>query len=167
MKFSSHSCFVAKKLNSCIYILNRYKKLLPRHILKIIFNCIGFSYINYCMYAYFDFLRVSDIRMIERKYVRCGRLILNDNESSKDAVLTKLGWLSIEDLLTKNKDKMLHSVINGSFAPTLKSYLSKPQHTHATRFNDSSYKTPACNKTMGIKAFNFWAPRNVNNFLAS
>ena len=82
MKFNSHCSFLLKKLNICIRILYRYRKLLPLHSLKLIFNCIGFPYITYCLYAYYDFVRVTDIRMIERKYVRCGRIMLDDNISS-------------------------------------------------------------------------------------
>ena len=143
-------------------LLYKYKTSLPEHTLKLIFYCIGFPYITYCVYCYYDFLRVSDIRMIERKYVRCGRIILNDNLSSKEEILKKLKWQQFSDLVYNFKVKMLKSVSNGSFAPILSTYLSKPQHRHQTRFNQSSYNIPSSSKTIGSKCFSYWAPRILN-----
>ena len=92
MKFTSHCAFVVKKPNSCIGLIYRYRRLLSVNTLKLIFNCVGFLYITYCMYAYFDFIRASDMRMLERKYVRCGRAILNDNISPVSVILKTLNW---------------------------------------------------------------------------
>ena len=74
LKFSSQSQFVLKKQNSCMRLLC----LLPQHTLKLILNCIRFNHTHYCLITYCDFLKVSHIRLLERKYAKCGRIILND-----------------------------------------------------------------------------------------
>ena len=165
LKFNIQSAFVVKKLNSCIFFLHKFRKLLPLHVLKIIFNCIGFSYLTYCLHTYYDFLCVADVKLLERKYIRCGRTILNDNESSNDDILKMLGWLPLSDIVLKTKKNMLISVLNGSCAPTLASYLSRPPHNHHTRFNSNSYNVPNSNKNIGKYCFQYWAPRVINDIM--
>ena len=106
MKFSAQCSFVLKKLNSCIHLLCNYRKFLPQHTLKLIFNCVGFPHLHYCLSAYYDFLRKQDIQKLERKYNKCCRIILNDTFSSTDK---SLGWLPFTELAEKSREKLLLS----------------------------------------------------------
>ena len=165
MKFSTQCLGVVRKLNSCIYLLCRCRKFLPQHVLKLIFNCIGFSYITYCIHSYYDFLRTTDKQKLKRKYSRCGRMILDDNLSSNDEIINALNWSTLDDLVMNFKQKLLKDIISGRAAPTLSSYLSKPLHGHQTRFSQASYEIKSASKDIGTKAFSFWAPHILNDIL--
>ena len=102
MKFDSQCSFILKKLNSCLFVLYRYRNIFPRHI-------------------------------------------------------------PYHEVVMKSKIKVLSKLMSGTFAPSLTSYLTKPSHYHQTRFNQGSYCQPACSKKIGSKAFEYWAPRIINN----
>ena len=139
-------------MNSCIHLLCNYRKFLPQHTLKFIFNCVSFPHL----------LRKQDIQKLERKYNKCCRVILNDPFSSTDDIYKSLGWLPFTELAEKCRDKLLLSIVRDSFAPILSTYLSRPHHSHNTRFNTSSYNQPTCSKNIGSKSFYYWAPRLLN-----
>ena len=108
MKYTSQSKFVTKKLDSCIYILRKYQRILPRQTLKIIFNCIGLSHILYCLGAYVDLLSVTDFKRLERKYLRCGKSILSSPVSSYDEILTMLSWRNFHEITQHSKENSHH-----------------------------------------------------------
>ena len=114
LSLSIHCQHIIAKLNLCSYVLNRCKKFLNRHLLKLIFNSIGLSYINYFA-VIAKSCNTSDLNKIEAKYNHCGSIIYNCFYNS----LHHYNWLKLKDLLQFMQLSFLFKVIKNGFAPCI------------------------------------------------
>ena len=137
LNFSHHCIHILKKLNSCLFILHTYRNNLPNSTLKLIFYSIGISHIFYALPSYHDFLRVSDSIAIERKYIKCMRVI-SSKTLADNRVSSPLAKSSFDGIVYETKLNFILSVLNKKFSPCLISSLTLPTHAYNTRFHVSS-----------------------------
>lgn len=135
-------------------ILLRCQKFLSIDKLKLIFNAIGLSYLNYgaALYANADKGNLTEIRT---KYIECGRAMLGKryrHHVSTNIVLDTLKWKSFESVMLSSRLILIFKSIHGS-AP---SYLQSCFHHQNSR--TLNYYIPRIHLSSTKSAFSYWGP---------
>lgn len=168
LDFSDHFSYLINKLKLVCSILLRNKSILPTNSLLLIFNSIGLSHILFSLIFYYSFLDSKQKKLLNSKYIECGRIIIGSKYGlSKAEVLSKLKWLSLDDLVIKHKLIFIFKCLLNKHPTNLYNFLIAPDHSYSTRGKKFLLVQSRSNKKMGEHSFRFWGPSLWNSYGAS
>ena len=140
MCWKPHVNKIASKISKYVGILNRLKRYVPSHILKMIYNSIVQSNLNYCILAWG--YNCGRLKILQRKAIR---IITNSKYNAHTSPLfKKLSLLKLEDMFKMNMLKWYHKYVNNKLPHYFKGYRIQTQeeiHNHDTR-NKSDVTRP-------------------------
>ena len=100
LSFNQQATHVISKLTSINYVIYKLRSILPRQVLKTLFNAAGLSQIYYGDVAYLTNCTKSTFSQIESRFIDCGRTILfNKKGSSRTLVRATLNWFPLDKVL--------------------------------------------------------------------
>lgn len=159
LNFTTLSNHLISKLTRCSTILQRSKYFLSITSLKIIFNAIGLSYINYFAIILRN-CKLTDISKIENRYKHCGAVIFNCFYNA----LHLYNWPDLSKHLFKIQAIFVFKVIKLKYAPNLfKSLISNNVNRPYTLRNSNNLQISRFNRSIGQKSFNYWATKIWNS----
>jgi len=155
LTFRDHTSHIINKLCTCVSILYKCKSFLSTYHLKLIFNAIGHSHINYAILNYVNSSQNHRNR-IARLYNQCGSIIYNCPRSA----LVHQRWLSFDDFILQAMENFIIKIIEEDYYYPLKMKLFKRSTGARTRYVENNFIIPHINRSITKRAFSFWAPRN-------
>ena len=160
LKFRSQVSHVTKKLNSASYIMRKYRGIIPRSTLVLLFNSIGSVHLDFNLISYFDCLNANLIADLSRSYINCGRAILaSDRYTSGTVVLNDLGWLPLNARAHDLKVKFINKLVKTRIPCELNVILQRVHHSYSTRYASYGFTLNRTNKQLGSSSFASWGPR--------
>ena len=140
MCWKPHVNKISSKVSKYVGILNRLKRYVPSHVLKMIYNSIVQSNLNYCILAWG--YNCGRLKILQRKAIR---IITNSKYNAHTSPLFKeLSLLKLEDMFKMNMLKWYHKYVNKRLPNYFKDYKIQTQeeiHDHNTR-NKSDVTRP-------------------------
>ena len=117
---------LAAKIGKSVGILNRLKRFIPHNVLKMIYNSLILSRLNYCILAWgYDLARLT---ILQKKAIRA---VNNERWPTHTEPLFKSNkLLKLEDIFKLRCLKFYYQLINRTLPPYFFSMLPTADHTH-------------------------------------
>ena len=157
LNFHDHMLAICNKLRSCNGILYRLSRFIPTFYLRLIFNAIGMSHINFSSIIISNF-STKYFNILEKCYNNSGAIILKTSKS----LLPNNHWFSLLSILLLKRFVFLFKVIKYEHVLSLKDLLSIRNVNYSLRHNNEFFIS-RFSKSSSSKAFYNWAPRFWNS----
>ena len=119
LNFSSHISNVCKKINNQLYVMLRFRKLIPRGTLLKLYKAYILPHFHYCS-SVWHFCGARDAEKLEALNKRILRFILGDYSSPYSSLLEKINSTS---LANKRVQNFLISLYKSLFFPQFPAYM--------------------------------------------
>ena len=170
---------LCKKISSAVTAI-RHVNYLPQNTLITLYHSLVESRLRYCSTVWGN-CNNSLKANLQRIQNRAARIITRTKYGSVDseALLKKLGWLNVQQLIDFNTAVMVHKSINNTAPSYLSECFTKPSaiHSHNTRSANRAIFPTHTNTKFGQKSFtqygsSIWNKldrevqeiKNINNF---
>ena len=146
---------LCKKISSAVTAI-RHANYLPQNILITLYHSLVESRLRYCSTVWGN-SNNSLKANLQRIQNRAARIIKRTKYGSVDseALLKKLGWLNVQQLIDFNTAMMVHKSINNTAPSYLSECFTKPSaiHSHNTRSANRAIFPAHTNTKFGQKGF--------------
>ena len=168
LTWTNNSESLARDLSRRLPLLNRLSYILPRKSLKIVYNCLFQSKIDYCLtvWGHCSKKNLNLIQKIQNRAARIITLNTRNNDVRTSNLLKELGWMSILNRLKYFMSLLVYKCIHGLAPCYLSGRLtfSNSIHSYNTRFaNDHNLIYPKTSTSYYKSSFDYQAPSIWNN----
>ena len=153
LNFNEHLLNLSKKIKSCNAALLRFSRFMPRYYLRLIFNAIGMSHINFSSIIISNFSK-KYFKMLEKYYYTAGAIVLNTYRY----LLPNSNWFDFLQTLYLKRFVFIFNIISTDNVMSLKTSFIRRNVNYNLR-NKNTYQIVRFNKTSSSKAFYIWGPR--------
>ena len=162
--WKSHIKLICNKISKSIGILRLLKHSFPKHILKMIYMSLIFSYINYCNVvwgsAYDNHLK--PLVILQKKAIRIINKSSYDAESAP--IFCSLSLLNISNIHKLNCLKFMYNCLNDDKYPNFRNEIfdNAPSHEYNTRHrgqlnpSKTALRLDICRRSFLCKGISLW-----------
>ena len=135
LSWKPHVSKISNKISKYVGILNKLKKFLPPHILRILYCSMVQSHMTYAILTWgFDCGRLEKLQKKIIRIITCSKF-----NAHTEPLLKDLSLLKIKDMFTLSILKFYHKLKNNNLPKYFDSYKMKTQaeiHNYETRAKD-------------------------------
>jgi len=148
LNFLNHYNYLTNKIKISSGILYKTRLFLPKNILHLLFNAIGFSYIHY-FDLFLHYFKKSQLDKLESQIKKCHCVIYNCFRKDIQNFIT----FNLDNFIFDCKMKFLDKIINKSHCPCINNILISSNSK--TR---SKYFIPRIHRLISKKSPHYWMP---------
>ena len=165
LTWDAHIEKLCKKLSMRIGVLRKLRPLTPLNILKLVYNAIFLSVIDYCCTVWGNTSK-SNLQRIYKLQKRAGRVILGvDITFPSRCLLTTLHWLPIDFRINYFIAVQTFKILHGLAPDYLNqfSYVSEMYPFNTRSASNANLYVPTFKSAAGQRSFTYRAAINWNN----
>ena len=158
LSWKEHTNKIAMKISRTIGIMGRLKRILPSKILKLIYNSLILSYLNYGIILWgFDLGRLPKLQK------KALRIITKSKYNAHTApLLKKENLLTVGDIFEIQCLKLYFKIINNK-VPSFFGEIMNSTVTHNYPLRSGEFRIPHTNTRTAENRIRVYLPRLINN----
>ena len=162
LNFSSHISNVCKKINNQLYVMLRFRKLIPRGTLLKLYKAYILPHFHYCS-SVWHFCGARDAEKLEALNKRILRFILGDYSSPYSSLLEKINSTSLANKRVQNFLILLYkSLFFPQFPAYMKNMFSLRSSFYDLRGNNILSLCKPRTTSFGLSSFSYFSAKQWN-----
>jgi hypothetical protein len=162
LKWKAHIDNISKKMSKTIGIMNRLKNFLPPEVLRIIYNSLILSYLNYGLIIWGG--KANKLEKLQKKSLRI--IAKSKYNAHTSPLFKKFNILKMSDLCALQDYKFCYKLKNNMLPQYFQSqqFLSDNYtHDYPTRHSNNNLRVPAVRHDFARDGMSFRYPTVFNN----
>jgi tetrahydromethanopterin S-methyltransferase subunit G len=164
LNWTCHVQKIGNKISRSLGIINKLKRFLPMHVLKILYNSLILPHLQYCLLAWgFKSDRLHKLQKRALRIITCSKY-----NAHTEPLFKNLNLLTIKDMMKTKALKFFYHYTKNELPLYFESLFpeSNSSHDHNTR-NKAKLKITATKSCLGRLCIRHYIPELINNTISS